>query len=614
MDKTQIAINILGRRITSIIPYKEIGVKGDNETTEFVCTFSGEEWTNATKYIVIKKPDNVVMLPIALVNNKVTIPAFALTVAGMLEFSFTGTDVATDQEIYTYTKEIPVGDSLNPSGGIVSEDYENMFTDVITATGNAITATQESNIQTGLCETATAAAEDITATVHGKLDNGDFVGAQGYTPQKGVDYFDGLPGIKGDPGPNSVSTSTTTNISGMLTGNGINVSEEKRVLNYNTVKPFPAIRDELTYRATSIAIIDDFSSPTGWTGNADIIALTGEAARSNISTGSNVYVEKDYISALQIKQYIAFPVDVSAVVDMALLAVFAYSGGSYFSITVNNFVSKYPTVDGVSFIIINKNEFSVGVGTPSWTAINKLRITFKSATGKSITVKVGKIQTYDMRGLCTVWFDDAEITQYTEAFTRMNALAVPMQGVISVPADLVGSSASYFTKKQLCEMKNCGWEFVNHTKSHKNLTTITLTEAEYQIEKGMDYLLGIGAGKGAFHFVPPNAGRSPAIDTVIKKYAISERYRSDSYNCTPTTNPYLIAVQQVINTTTVATIQGWIDTAAANGLWLVLLFHYIVTPASSSTQYTPANFQTIINYLSASTLKTLTVSDVLSLS
>lgn len=48
-------------------------------------------------------------------------------------------------------------------------------------------------------------------------------GTPGYTPVKGVDYFDGTQGLRGatgTSGPNQVTTSTITNITGMLKGNG----------------------------------------------------------------------------------------------------------------------------------------------------------------------------------------------------------------------------------------------------------------------------------------------------------------------------------------------------------------------------------------------------------
>lgn len=51
-------------------------------------------------------------------------------------------------------------------------------------------------------------------------------GADGYTPIKGVDYFDGdqgIQGIPGNPGPNQVTTSTTSDLTGILAADGANV-------------------------------------------------------------------------------------------------------------------------------------------------------------------------------------------------------------------------------------------------------------------------------------------------------------------------------------------------------------------------------------------------------
>jgi len=57
-------------------------------------------------------------------------------------------------------------------------------------------------------------------------------GVDGYTPIKGVDYFDGEQGIQGEPGPNQVTTSTSTNITGLLKGNGSAVAQAQAGTDY----------------------------------------------------------------------------------------------------------------------------------------------------------------------------------------------------------------------------------------------------------------------------------------------------------------------------------------------------------------------------------------------
>ena len=57
-------------------------------------------------------------------------------------------------------------------------------------------------------------------------------GQTGATGERGPQGLTGADGAKGDPGPNEVSTSTATNISGLLKGNGSKVAQAIKGTDY----------------------------------------------------------------------------------------------------------------------------------------------------------------------------------------------------------------------------------------------------------------------------------------------------------------------------------------------------------------------------------------------
>lgn len=57
-------------------------------------------------------------------------------------------------------------------------------------------------------------------------------GQTGATGERGPQGLTGANGAKGDPGPNQVSTTTATNISGLLKGNGSKVAQAAKGTDY----------------------------------------------------------------------------------------------------------------------------------------------------------------------------------------------------------------------------------------------------------------------------------------------------------------------------------------------------------------------------------------------
>ena len=363
---------------------------------------------------------------------------------------------------------------------------------------------------------------------------------------------------------------------------------------------------ELPYRVKNLTIVEDFTDQTGWIDSiyADSAPaiLNGEPARAiTVSGGSGQSMFKTYDVAPDFsKQYFIFPIYVEDVASIKELSLYISVGSSY----TNTFYTKNSVImgrikTGWNIVVINKSEFSVGTGTVTWETADTIRLYVTPYEGKTVNITIGKIQSYDMDALCTLWFDDGSISQYTEAFTRMNAKNPPMPGVISVVADLIGEPKK-LSQAQMREMIQAGWEMANHTKTHAVLTTIPTEQVEHEISKGLEFLLSMNVGKSAYYFIAPNNAYNDDVLKIIEKYATVFRgYPSYAHNRLPIglgTHPMKIACREVKDITTVDTIKGWIDTAIQNGLWLKILFH-VIGANQGTLSYTPDDFQAVIDYL-----------------
>ena len=208
-----------------------VGQTGEDRSTRLIFDFDALFLSLLNKRIVFRTAGGVLMDP-ALINSEIVegktiwyteIPADCFDAAGELKFSVWGTD-ADGRLFATAERPQTVREALSPLGGTAYATY-------VSIVDACINATEASIIQTGLCQTATRGATDVTAYAQNKLDTGAFNGAQGTSAYMQAVYggFEGtaeewLASLVGAAGPNSVSVSTATNITGLLAGNGTTVS------------------------------------------------------------------------------------------------------------------------------------------------------------------------------------------------------------------------------------------------------------------------------------------------------------------------------------------------------------------------------------------------------
>ncbi len=183
------------------------------------------------------------------------------------------------------------------------------------------------------------------------------------------------------------------------------------------------------------------------------------------------------------------------------------------------------------------------------------------------------------------------------------------------------SDKTYLTWAQITQLQNSyGWEIGSHTVSHPLLATSDPAEGQPNVltpdqvtnELSQSKAALSAHGINAANFSTPYGDYSPKILAEIAKYYSSQRGFNDvGYNSWPNSD-YFLKVQTVSGQTSVATIKGYVDAAAANNQWLVLVFHDIKTKASTRAddyEYSTGNLDQVAAYVKSKNINVVKVND-----
>jgi peptidoglycan/xylan/chitin deacetylase (PgdA/CDA1 family) len=273
----------------------------------------------------------------------------------------------------------------------------------------------------------------------------------------------------------------------------------------------------------------------------------------------------------------------------------------YFSTdeTQNNFFFYDLTQDIIqnkNQVIINRKQFQVGAGNPSWADIKYFRIAMQSKDGTSFSIDPKNLATYNgSKAMITLWFDDGWEDNYTNAFRITSRIDPAIRGTIGLVGSLIGKDR-YLIKEQLPLLKAAGWEFVSHSYTHPLLTELNEQEIRLELQRNFNVVSNYDP-IGAYHFVVPFSAVNDRVIKIIKENALSARYISGSLDSVYF-DRYKLGFIEVTNTTDFRTVRNAIDKAIDNNQWVGLLFHRIEDPAIDRYSYGTQQFEQLIYYLS----------------
>jgi hypothetical protein len=247
-------------------------------------------------------------------------------------------------------------------------------------------------------------------------------------------------------------------------------------------------------------------------------------------------------------------------------------------------------------------------GSTNLTAINAFRFYMRANNGVSTTLWLGGLsyQLNPAEAACVLTFDDGFVSQYTEARKKMDTYN--FLGVAYIINEYIDVNPSYMTLAQLLELQNFhGWDIGGHASGPFDAYGDLQLEAKLASIK--EYLLRNGLAKGAEHLAYPNGVHNPTIRHLTSKY-FTARTVTTASEVNPPSDYMRLKVFMVTNTTTTGAIANAVTNALNNKELLILVFHKIVTSPAVETEFSIANFSTVIDNIKTQGIKVKTLSDI----
>jgi peptidoglycan/xylan/chitin deacetylase (PgdA/CDA1 family) len=209
------------------------------------------------------------------------------------------------------------------------------------------------------------------------------------------------------------------------------------------------------------------------------------------------------------------------------------------------------------------------------------------------------------RGLLSITFDDGMASQYVNG-------VLPLQkhrlvATFYLTSDLLGRP-DYMSGTQTRDLINRGHEIASHTFSHPYLTCLTPNELQHELTRSKETLESFS--QGIAHFASPFGDYDTNVLESVKKHYASHRTVNDGFNARDTFDLYRIKVQNIRLTTTVDDVRAWIEQAAREKTWLVLVYHQL-NEAGDFWSVTPRNFERQLWEIEQSGIHTATIGQAL---
>ena len=266
---------------------------------------------------------------------------------------------------------------------------------------------------------------------------------------------------------------------------------------------------------------------------------------------------------------------------------------------------------------MHRKDFIPGGTNPRWDGIVTMRVSCKAQAARPTSVSFAGIEFgTESIAKCMINFDDAISTEYSAGFDYLYTQK-GKKGNIWVVPDWI-DTPGYMTSAQLADVYAAGWALGNHTRSHlPHLDAMTKAEQESSINYTTRWLLARGYTRAAHHLVYPAGGYNADTLAVMDELGIkSGRLGSPSIEATPPADFHFLhggTVRSITpNIVTVATVKSWIDSAVSTGSTVAIVFHNLVADAGHlvySTDYTIADFQSIVDYAIQKGLEFVTIDE-----
>lgn len=273
------------------------------------------------------------------------------------------------------------------------------------------------------------------------------------------------------------------------------------------------------------------------------------------------------------------------------------------------------------------------LGTPARSGMTDLQLQVWDDAAGTATVHLQSVElipdgtTVFPNGVASVCFDDSWSSARDLAWAKLDSYGYPAS--LFTITDQLGSAAHITLADLKTRVDRFGWESAahanvdaNHSASYTGLAAAAL-DADLRAQRAWLTANGIRVGDGTAYPLGQFGRTSDAQPTtdIVRRYCSWARTTARRTTETfPPADPFRLRAISSISTfaggvtptSLTTTTTGTIDKAKANGAWLILVFHKIVTPAAGSTlECNQTDFNSIIDKLNTAGMPVATIGDVL---
>lgn len=254
-------------------------------------------------------------------------------------------------------------------------------------------------------------------------------------------------------------------------------------------------------------------------------------------------------------------------------------------------------------------DFNVPSGTQSVTVFHLIQ-GVGSLTLDNVAVKKKASAGIYSTGAVTLRFDDGWLSQYEAALPKLQSAGLKASFYIVPKYFAENGFPGYMSTAQIQDMYAKGHEIGAHTRTHRDLVTLSAAEQESEISGSRQDLAALGVGSVS-SFSYPFGSYDATTLSIVKKAGYTSALSTINGYATAASDPYQLERQLVTVDTTLEQMKAWVDAAIANRTWLILELHE-VSDNGRLYSITPANFSALVDYLKQKNARVVTVTQGIS--
>ncbi len=208
-------------------------------------------------------------------------------------------------------------------------------------------------------------------------------------------------------------------------------------------------------------------------------------------------------------------------------------------------------------------------------------------------------------GAVTLTFDNGWLSQYQNAVPKMSQDGLKGTFYIITHELSDYGYTAFMSKADIQKMYAMGEEIGSHTQTHPYLTSLSYSQQQQEINGSRQDLLAMNVGP-INSFAYPYGDYDQTTVQLVKDAGYTNARSTITGYTTPYSDHYQLPRLVVLNTTTPAEMEQWIDEAVADKAWLIIEFHQVDT-SGDTYAITPANFNPVMDYLAQKGVSVVTM-------